>query len=56
MGYVLFDWRCASVCHTFRQEFYDEGVRLYKPLAIEAEGGITSTWDLNYVTLGWAEV
>jgi iron(II)-dependent oxidoreductase len=35
--------------------FYDAAVKLYKPIAMEAEGGITSTWDLNYVTLGWAE-
>ena len=30
-------------------------VEIYKPIALEAEGGISSTWDLNYITIGWAE-
>jgi hypothetical protein len=35
--------------------FYDAAKQIYKPIALEAEGGITATWDLNYVTIGWAE-
>ena len=35
--------------------FYDAAVKIYKPIAMEPEGGLSSTWDLNYMTLGWAE-
>ena len=34
--------------------FYDAAVDIYKPIAMEAEGGIPM-FDLNYITLGWAE-
>ena len=35
--------------------FYDAAVALHRPIAMEGEAGLTSTWDLNYITLGWAE-
>jgi len=35
--------------------FYDAAVKIHRPIALEAEGGISSTWDLNYVTIGWGE-
>ena len=35
--------------------FYDAAVELHRPIAMEGEAGLTSTYDLNYITLGWAE-
>lgn len=35
--------------------FYDAAKEIHRPIAMEGEAGLTSTWDLNYITLGWAE-
>lgn len=35
--------------------FYDAAVSIYKPIALEAEGGLSNVWDLNYATVGWGE-
>ena len=35
--------------------FYDAAKEIHRPIAMEGEAGLTSTGDLNYITLGWAE-
>ena len=35
--------------------YYDTGVEVYKPLAMEGEGGLGSLQTLGYQTLGWCE-
>ena len=37
------------------QAFYDAAVRIYKPIAMEGEGGLGSLRSLNWQTLGWCE-
>jgi hypothetical protein len=35
--------------------FYEEALRVYKPIAMEGEGGLSQPNDLNFDTYGWAE-
>ena len=36
------------------RSYYDAAVKIYKPIAMEAEGGVPQA-DLNYATMGWGE-
>lgn len=35
--------------------YYDAATSIYKPIAMEAEGGTTNPAELNYITMGWGE-
>lgn len=37
------------------QSFFDAAIKIYKPIAGEAEGGLSTLTNLNYDTIGWAE-
>ena len=36
-------------------EFFDAALKIYKPIAMEGEGGLGSLTSLNWQTLGWCE-